>query len=120
MAKTPRKRLTINDVQLMGEAKLLRDSEVFRRFIWTILGDASIFLPTHSPGSPYETSYREGRRALGLEILHRLKASTPNALALLEEAGLVMDEDRKMAGDSPIPDPLTSEPEDEDLPTEQP
>jgi hypothetical protein len=73
-----------------GIAELLSTSKTFRKFCWTILTDAGIYMPTYRQGSPAAASdhaYQEGRRALGLEILHGLKFAKDGVLALLEQEG---------------------------------
>lgn len=91
-----RKRLSKADITDMvmkkNLEKLLVENQTFRQFCWTLLVQASIFAPTHSPGSPYDTSYNEGRRSLGLEVLHLLRAIRPDVLTLLEREGSLLDE----------------------------
>lgn len=103
-----RKRLTAHDlalrVQRRGLDDLLDRSQPFKRFCWTILIEAGIFAPTYRQGSPHDTSYWEGRRALGLEVLHILKAVRPDILALLEAEGSlltkqVQDEQQQTPGE---------------------
>lgn len=71
-------------------ADLFRRDEVFRRFVWTTLTDAGILWPTYTQGSPHGTSYKEGRRSLGLEILHRITKEVPDAFAVMATEGLSM------------------------------
>lgn len=85
-----RQTLTAQEIQLRlfrrGLKELLDNNQTFRRFVWTIMSDAGIFHPTHR-GSPYDTSYAEGRRALGLEVLHLLKSARLDILAVVESEG---------------------------------
>lgn len=73
-----------------GLAEMLTTSATFRQFVWTLLTDAGIYMPTYQQGSLCAASdhaYREGRRALGLEVLHGLKFAKADVLALLEREG---------------------------------
>lgn len=70
---------------------LLEENPAFRRFVWTILKDAGIFYPTYSPRSPYDTAFAEGRRAMGLEVMHMLKHIRPDVLAIVEAEGNLLD-----------------------------
>lgn len=92
-------RLTNAEIQrrlmLKGIASLLDESAAFRKFLWTLLKDASIFYPTYSRASPYDTSYHEGRRSLGLEVLHLLKDIRPDILGLLEHEGNLFEQAAK-------------------------
>lgn len=74
-------------LQSAGLKALLDTSPVFRKFMWTLMIEAGIFYPTYRQGSPHGTSYQEGRRALGLEILHMLKAAHEGTLGILEREG---------------------------------
>jgi hypothetical protein len=84
-----RRRLSNAELALKRESAeldaLLNDQR-FVRFTYWLFREAGIFVPTHG-ANPYDTSYREGRRALGLEVLHRLKHIRPDILALTESAG---------------------------------
>lgn len=98
-------RLTNHDMQLRlqrtGLRVLLETSPVFRKFIFTLLTDAAIFYPTYQLGSPHGTSYHEGRRSLGLEVLHQLKNACPGFLGLIEREGdLLATEAAPPPGDS--------------------
>ena len=57
----------VRDAELKG---LMADPR-FRNFILRLLSNASIFNPTHR-ADPVQTAFAEGRRALGLEVLHSL------------------------------------------------
>lgn len=70
-------------VQRAGLKRLMQD-RVFRRFILTVLDDAAIDQTTFRQGSPHDTSFLEGRRALGLTILDMLRAAEPAVRASLE------------------------------------
>lgn len=91
---------------------LLDTNQTFRKLIWTIMVDAGIFYPTFSRGSPHDTSYAEGRRAMGLEVLHLLKHARPSILAILEAEGNLIAQDIKAAT---TPSSQTPEDDDEDL-----
>lgn len=94
-------------VQQRNLKTLLETSAPFRKFCWTILNEAHIFYPTYSRVSPHDTSHNEGRRALGLEVLHILKNAYPGVLGLLEREGNLLSETQ------PKP-PNESEDEDEE------
>lgn len=85
------KRMTSRELTLSVLKKnlgtLLETSPPFRQFVWTLLTDAGIFTPSHSRTSPYDTAYWEGRRSLGLEVLHMLKNVRQDILGLLERDG---------------------------------
>lgn len=87
MARMTRADLSLQ-VHRKNLAALLDTSPAFRKFCWTILSEASIFYPTYSRVSPHDTSHNEGRRALGLEVLHMLTAAHPGVLAMIEADGL--------------------------------
>ena len=95
MENRQRRRLTSHDLRLKvrnaGLATLLDTSQPFRQFVWTILIEAGIFAPTHRQGQPDTSAYMEGRRALGLEVLHMLRAIRPDVLALLEREGSLLE-----------------------------
>lgn len=79
-------------VQRKGLESLLNESKAFRVFLFELFTDASIFYPTYSRGSPHDTSYAEGRRALGLEVLHKLKYVRPDILGLIEREGNLLSQ----------------------------
>jgi len=80
-------------VQQRNLGNLLDSSKPFRKFIWTLFVDAGIFYPTYSPRSPYDTAYREGRRAMGLEVLHMLKTVRPDVLSIVEREGNLLEQE---------------------------
>lgn len=101
-------------LQNRGLKELLDSSGPFRKFIFTLFTDASIFYPT-SRRSPYDTAYWEGRRALGLEVLHLLKHVRPDILSLIEREGNLLERDLQ-AAETPNPEdpdetPLPDEPD---------
>lgn len=62
------------------EVRLLMADRKFRRFIWRFFGKSGMF--SRSTGStPHDTSFREGRRDLGNEVLTELRLADPGALA---------------------------------------
>lgn len=94
--------------------RVLMENPAFVKFIWTICVDAHIFFPTYSHRSAHETSYQEGRRAVGLEVLHRLRNALPGVpvLSLIERAGNLLEAEIKAAitpthedDDEPLPLP---------------
>jgi hypothetical protein len=89
-------RITNRELQrrlmLKGIEGLLESNSAFRKFLWTLFTDAGIFYPTYSRTSPHDTAYMEGRRSLGLEVLHILKAVRPDILGLLEREGNLFEE----------------------------
>jgi hypothetical protein len=87
-------KLTAKDVEARqyhrGLAELLSTSATFRKFLWQLINDSGMYLPTYRQGSLAAASdhaYQEGRRALGLEVLHELKFARTDILALLEREG---------------------------------
>lgn len=86
MAKMTRQELTLM-VQRKGLESLLNDSKAFRKFVFTLFEETHIFYPTYSHSSPYDTAFHEGRRAVGLEVLHMLKHVRPDILGLIEAEG---------------------------------
>ena len=98
-------------VQQKGLKTLIDEQPAFRKFIWTVFTEAGIFVPTYSRGSPHDTSYNEGRRALGLEVLHMLKHVQPDILAIVEREGNLLASDVQAAApqnesedyDAPLP-----------------
>lgn len=73
--------------------RALCQNEAFQKWLWTILADANIFSPTHVPGHPDTSAHAEGRRALGLQILHKLNAAEPDILPMLWRAGNLLERD---------------------------
>lgn len=92
-------RMTNRELQralmLKGVEALLDQNSAFRKFVWTIMVEAGIFVPTYSRVSPHDTSHNEGRRALGLEVLHMLKNIRPDILGLLEREGNLFEQAAK-------------------------
>lgn len=88
---------------------LLESSQAFRQFVFALFTDARIFMPTHSRASPYDTAYYEGRRSLGLEVLHRLKHVRPDILSLIEREGNLLEQETSAAqpqgATDELPDP---------------
>lgn len=85
-----------------GLSELLGQSAAFRKFVWTLLTDAGIYMPTYRQGSLSAASdhaYLEGRRALGLEVLHELKHARPDLLAVLEREGELIAADAQTHSD---------------------
>ena len=72
--------------ELAAVAQVL--SEPFgRMFVWRILDDAAVFATSYVPGSPDQTAYNEGRRAIGLRLLRDLEETEPGVtLRLAVEA----------------------------------
>jgi hypothetical protein len=54
-----------------AELKGLMGDVRFRNFVLRLLANASIFHTTHR-AEPVQSAFAEGRRALGLEVLHEL------------------------------------------------
>lgn len=69
------------------EALLLSPDPTFRRFCFEMMVDARIFMPTYSSGSTHGTAYYEGRRSLGLEVLHKLKHVRADVIAIIDAEG---------------------------------
>lgn len=67
--------------------QMVATNTTFQRFVLELFGDAGIYLPSYRQGSPNDTAFWEGRRALGLEVLHKLKNLEPNLLGILEATG---------------------------------
>lgn len=108
MAKMTRQELTLM-VQKKGLESLLNESKAFRKFIFTLFAETNIFYPTYSRASSLDTAYQEGRRSVGLEVLHMLKGVRPDILGLIEAEGNLLAED--IAAVTP-----TDEDADADLP----
>lgn len=91
MSERPRRTGTLalprQELMRRGLAELIEANQAFRIFLWTMFNDAGIFYPTYSHGSPYDTSFNEGRRAMGLEVLHMLKHVRPDILGIVEREG---------------------------------
>lgn len=65
-----------------GTAKLLRENEAFRKFCLWYFHTAGIFRTTHR-ADPCLSSFEEGKRALGLQVLDELLAADDSALSLI-------------------------------------
>lgn len=78
-------------LQRAEEEALLADRK-FRRFLFRLFRDCSIYYPTYQRGDPHGTSYWEGRRASGLEVLHRLQGLEPGLMGLIEQEGNLLAE----------------------------
>jgi hypothetical protein len=101
-------------VQRRNLKNLLETSGPFRKFIWTILNEAAIFYPTYSRRSPHDTSHAEGRRALGLEVLHMLKHVRPDILSLIEREGNLLEREIEAAAISASEDEYAPQPVPDD------
>lgn len=55
-----------------------------RRWLWSILAGAGIFIPTFTDNA-LRTAYNEGRRSLGLEVLNLLTEEAPDAYLLMQK-----------------------------------
>lgn len=84
-------RLTNQDLQIRlqnkGLGALLDTSGPFRKFVFTLFTEAGLYVPTYQRGSSHGTAYLEGRRSLGLEVLHMLKHVRPDILSVIEREG---------------------------------
>ena len=69
------------EIEDQEAAELLNDPR-FRNFVWRVIGKAGIYQSTYS-GAPHATSYREGFRALGLEVLRMLVTARSDAMVVL-------------------------------------
>lgn len=61
------------------EVRLLLQDQKFRRFAWRLLSKSGMFEPSHR-ANPVDTSFAEGRRALGIDVLTDLRLAQPDAL----------------------------------------
>ncbi len=106
-----RPRLTAHDLKLRVQRKglehLLETSQVFRQFVWTILIEAGIYMPSYRRGPTDDTLFNEGRRSLGLEVLHQLRAVRPDILSLIEREDRLIPVQPETPGaeDEPQDDP---------------
>lgn len=114
MADRPSRQQLTLAVRNRNLQTLLNDNQTFRQFLWTLFVDAGIFYPTYSRGSPHDTSYKEGRRSLGLEVLHRLKNLQPGVLGLIEREGDLLVKAEKEAA----PTPSQEDPDEDEFLTE--
>lgn len=60
----------------LSDLRKVLNSAEGRRFIWEILSEAGVFRGSWS-SNPHETSYREGKRDIGLFTLNRLLKVSP-------------------------------------------
>ena len=79
---TPEAQRSIDTAELM---ELLNDDR-FRRYLWRWLGKSGIYQTTYS-GSTDATSFREGRRALGLDMLTECLTAREDALRMILTSG---------------------------------
>lgn len=62
--------------------KVLKSPEG-RRLLWAIMEDSRVFRTTYS-GNPYDTAFREGKRAIGVAMLGRIMDADPGAFPLMQ------------------------------------
>ena len=85
-----RPKLTARDLavrQKNRELLALSQNPAFLNFVFDLFRDARIFYPTYTRGDPNDTSYQEGRRSLGLEVLHSLENVDPDFMVRVLQAG---------------------------------
>lgn len=80
-AATARREL---EIELKNDIRSIAGTPAGRRFLWWLLSITGPHLPSYTGNS--DTYFNEGRRAVGLEIEHRLVAADPAAyLAMIQE-----------------------------------
>ena len=72
------------EIELKNDIRSIAGTPAGRRFLWWLLSITGPHLPSYTGNS--DTYFNEGRRAVGLEIEHRLVAADPAAyLAMIQE-----------------------------------
>ena len=72
------------ELELKNDIRSIAGTPAGRRFLWWLLSITGPHLPSYTGNS--DTYFNEGRRAVGLEIEHRLVAADPAAyLAMIQE-----------------------------------
>lgn len=71
-AKQKRKEL---EIELRNDISNIVQTESGRRLLWWLLSLTGVYLPSYTGNS--DTYFNEGRRAVGLEIMHRLVSVAP-------------------------------------------
>lgn len=61
------------ELRLTLIAKFLGSKDA-RDWMYDLLSDCHIYHPSHVPGDPYSTAFREGERNIGLRILSNIPA----------------------------------------------
>lgn len=56
-----------------------------RRFVWWLLSITGVYLPSYTGNS--DTYFNEGRRAVGLEVMHRLASVAPQEFVSMIQSG---------------------------------
>lgn len=77
----------VQEKRRLMELRSLAENDTFLKFIFELWREAGMDMPSHNPANAYDTSYREGRRSLGLEVLHKLIAVRPDIRAAVDAAG---------------------------------
>jgi hypothetical protein len=82
-----RDKLTLPEAALENaEIQQLMGNQPFRRFMKRLADRSAIFEATHGPDARH-SAFREGRRALGLELLELIDRAVPGArMAILSES----------------------------------
>jgi hypothetical protein len=71
--------------ELGNDISNIVQTESGKRFIWWLLSMSGVHLPSYTGNS--DTYFNEGRRAIGLEILHRLVAYSPGTFEQMIRMG---------------------------------
>lgn len=82
-----------------------------RRFMWNLV-EACGVLDASFAGDERMTAYNEGRRSVGIELVQRLQAVTPDAYLkmVVEQATLAAEEGlRRQAAEAQLPKPPADE-----------
>lgn len=70
--------------ELKKDIRTILSTPAGRRFLWWLLSITGPHLPSYTGNS--DTYFNEGRRAVGLEVEHRIVAADPAAyLAMIQE-----------------------------------
>jgi hypothetical protein len=76
--------------ELRNDISMLVSTLPGQRFLWWLLSITGVFLPSYTGNS--DTYFNEGRRAVGLEVMHRLATVAPQRFLEMINTGETKDE----------------------------
>lgn len=76
--------------ELRNDISNLVSTDAGRRFLWWLLSITGVYLPSYTGNS--DTYFNEGRRAIGLEVMHRLASVAPAEFIRMIQSGGSEDE----------------------------
>lgn len=76
--------------EIRDDIRNIVSHESGKRFVWWLLSISGVFVPSYTGNS--DTYFNEGRRAIGLEVIHRLAVAAPDQMLEMMRAGEARNE----------------------------